>query len=334
MKTAPKFWWSKSRSFEALLLSPLGWVYGAISGRRMHQTPTYSSALPVICVGNFVVGGTGKTPFSLALAEFLKAAGHKPGFLLRGYGGREKGPVQVDLEKHLSNEVGDEALLLAQLGPTVVSSDRPAGARLLEELDIDVILMDDGFQNPALAKRLSFTLIDTETGFGNGKCIPAGPLRAPLEKQILKTDCLVLVGSSVLQSDVAQLANQFDGSVLNANICALPNPSLENQNLYAFAGIGRPEKFYRSLSDLGYRVVRTKSFPDHHQFTEADLMGLIEEAEQSKLRLVTTSKDHVRLKSLDKLSIQKMSETIEILEVKMQVENEDLLSQIVQKFYL
>lgn len=197
MKTAPDFWWKPGQTLASWLLSPAGWIYGLVSGRRMLKKPKAKSRLPVICVGNFVVGGTGKTPFAIELSYRLQEEGLRPGFLLRGYGGKAKGPLLVDASMHDADVVGDEALLLARYGPTVIAADRPSGARLAEQQPIDVLLMDDGFQNPALAKDLSLVLVDCSVGFGNGKCLPAGPLRAPAAKQIVKADCLVLVGEGM-----------------------------------------------------------------------------------------------------------------------------------------
>lgn len=174
---APDFWWTEERTWQSTLLSPLSSLYGHFAAKRFQYNPRYKAKKPVLCIGNFTAGGTGKTPFAIALNTLLKDAGHTPGFLLRGYGGTYKGPLLVEQSKYCAEEVGDEALLLARKGPTVICADRAAGAKLLEKQDISVIIMDDGYQNPSLHKDYSIVLLDAKTGIGNGKCIPAGPLR-------------------------------------------------------------------------------------------------------------------------------------------------------------
>ncbi|MDN3718347.1 tetraacyldisaccharide 4'-kinase [Roseibium salinum] len=244
MSTAPDYWWKPGFSLPALLLAPAAWIYGLVSGRRMLARPKAKCRLPVICIGNFVVGGTGKTPFAIELACRLQEEGYKPGFLLRGYGGRQKGPLLVDLAIHGAGDVGDEALLLARFGPTVVAANRPAGAALAETQPIDLLLMDDGFQNPSLAKDLSLALVDCTVGFGNGRCLPAGPLRAPPQKQILKADCLVLIGDGDAAEPAVHLAGRRALPILHAHLRPQPDEDLAGHRLYAFAGIGRPQKFF------------------------------------------------------------------------------------------
>lgn len=331
MRKAPDFWWKPGLSITALLLSPVGWLYGFISGRRMLARPRVRSSLPVVCIGNFVVGGTGKTPFSIELAYRLKEEGLRPGFLLRGYGGTEKGPVLVDPQEHDAAQVGDEALLLTQHGPTVVSADRPAGAGLAEKQPIDVLLMDDGFQNPHLARDLSLVLIDCSVGFGNGLCLPAGPLRAPARKQILKTDCLVLVGEGNAADEAVHLAGRKALPVLHAHLQPQVNDELEGRKLFAFAGIGRPAKFFASLKDLGYQVKRTREFPDHHAYSEADVRALLTEAEEDGLQLVTTSKDMVRLMTSDGELFHWIASSAAVLEIRMDIDDEDRLMGMIRE---
>jgi len=331
MSKSPDFWWQPQRSLLAVLLFPIGWLYGTISGRRMFTKPKFKSALPVICIGNFVVGGTGKTPFAIELAGLLREDGHKPGFLLRGYGGRERGPLQVDPSVHGANHVGDEALLLVQHGPVVVSSDRPAGAKLAEDLEIDVLLMDDGFQNPSLTKDLNLVLVDCATGFGNGFCVPAGPLRAPALKQIVKTDCLVLVGDGDAAEEAVHLAGRKGLPIVHAHARAQPNADLEGAKLFAFAGIGRPEKFFGSLKSLGYQVRKTREFGDHHQYTEADARALLTEAEKEGLQLVTTSKDMARLASASGELFHWIASSTEVLDVVMEIDDADRLLALIRE---
>ncbi|MET1413971.1 tetraacyldisaccharide 4'-kinase [Roseibium sp. HPY-6] len=328
---APEFWWQSSGSILSFLLAPAGWIYGLVSGRRMLSKPKAKSRLPVICIGNFVVGGTGKTPFAIELAHLLREEGHKPAFLLRGYGGREKGPLLVDPERHGSSDVGDEALLLAEHGPTIVSSDRAAGARRAENEPVDILLMDDGFQNPSLAKDLSVVLVDCATGFGNGFCIPAGPLRAPAHQQIVRTDCLVLVGDGEAANEAVHLAGRKGLPILHAHLRARANSNLEGVDLYAFAGIGRPQKFFASLKELGYRVKKTRAFSDHHHYTEADVSSLMTNAERDGLQLVTTSKDMVRLTTLNGELFRWASAKAEVLDVAMEIDAPERLIALIRE---
>ena len=331
MKTAPDFWWKTGFSLPALLLSPVGWIYGLVAGRRILKRPAYKSRLPVICIGNFVVGGTGKTPFAIELAYRLQEDGHNPGFLLRGYGGSAKGPLLVDAERHNADEVGDEALLLARYGPTVIAADRPSGAKLAEQQPIDVLIMDDGFQNPALAKDLSLVLVDCSTGFGNGRCLPAGPMRAPADKQMLKADCLILVGEGDAAEDAVHLAGRKGLPILHAHLKPQPNDNLLARRLFAFAGIGRPQKFFETLKGLGLEVRKTRAFPDHHCYSLADVKSLLTEAEEAGLTLVTTSKDMARLETSDGELFHWIASSTEVLDVRMEIDNEDRLAGLIKE---
>ncbi|WP_269583597.1 tetraacyldisaccharide 4'-kinase [Roseibium sp. Sym1] len=331
MKTAPDFWWTPEFSLASTLLAPAGWIYGQVAGRRMLKRPKSRSRLPVICVGNFVVGGAGKTPFAIELAYRLQEDGHRPGFLLRGYGGRLKGPVLVDSELHDAGEVGDEALLLARHGPTIVAADRPSGARLAEGQPIDVIIMDDGFQSPALAKDLALVLVDCATGFGNGRCLPAGPLRAPADRQVLKADCLILVGEGDAAEDAVHLAGRKGLPILHAHLIPQPNDDLSGKKLFAFAGIGRPQKFFGTLKSQGYEVRKTREFPDHHAYSQADIKALLTEAEEGGLQLVTTSKDMARLETSSGELFHWIASSTEVLDVRMEIDDEDRLSGLIKE---
>ncbi|MBN9669108.1 tetraacyldisaccharide 4'-kinase [Roseibium aggregatum] len=331
MSKAPDFWWKPGLTPAAVVLAPFAWLYGSISGRRMLSRPKARSTLPVICIGNFVVGGTGKTPFAIELAHRLEEEGHKPGFLLRGYGGREKGPLLVDPDVHGAADVGDEALMLAQFGPTVVSANRPSGADLAEKQPIDVLLMDDGFQNPALAKDLSLALVDCAAGFGNGLCVPAGPLRAPVRTQILKADCLVLVGDGKAADGAVHLASRRALPILHAHARPQPNEDLEGRKLFAFAGIGRPQKFFASLEGLGYDVRRTRAFADHHPYSEAEVRALLTEAEEDGLHLVTTSKDMTRLVTSNGELFHWIASSTSVLDIRMEIDDEDRLMGLIRE---
>jgi tetraacyldisaccharide 4'-kinase len=331
MKTAPDFWWKPGFSLFAMLLSPVARIYGRIAGRLMLKRPKYRSRLPVICIGNFVVGGTGKTPFAIELACRLQEDGHRPGFLLRGYGGTAKGPLLVDPDLHDADEVGDEALLLARQGPTVIAADRPSGARLAEQQPIDVLIMDDGFQNPALAKDLSLVLVDCNTGFGNGRCFPAGPLRAPADRQIVQADCLVLVGDGDAAEQAVHLAGRKGLPIVHAHLRPQFNDALAGSRLFAFAGIGRPQKFFASLKALGHEVRKTRAFPDHHAYSQADIKALLTEAEEAGLRLVTTSKDMVRLETSQGELFHWIASSAAVLDVRMDIDDEDRLAGLIKE---
>lgn len=329
MKTPPSFWWQPGLSPKALLLAPISLVYGFIAARRMRATAAYQSHLPVICIGNFTVGGTGKTPFALKLAELLKAAGHRPVFLLRGYGGTERGPVLVDPGHHTSGQIGDEAFLLAASAPTIVSADRAAGARLAETLDADLILMDDGFQNPALAKDLTLALVDAAVGVGNGFVLPAGPLRAPLSVQVRRADALVVVGEGDRADAVIHLAARRALPVLEARIVPQRTERFAGLRVFAYAGIGRPQKFFDSLRDLGADVREMMAFADHHSFTPAEAQDLITRAEAADLQLVTTSKDMARIAASEGEIFHWLARQSDVLDVSMEIKPEDRLMTLI-----
>lgn len=326
MWKAPEFWWRQKTGWQSVLLAVPSVIYGAISGSRMLQAEKTRLDIPVLCVGNFVVGGVGKTPFSMKLAALLKAQGHKPGFLLRGYGGREAGPLRVDPKLHDAEEVGDEALLLASLAPTVVAKDRAAGGHYAaSQADIDVLIMDDGFQNPALGKDLSLVLVDSQTGLGNGWCFPAGPMRAPLRQQLAKTDVLVIVGAGPNADEIAESVSGNGIPVLHAEVKPLANPTLKDKPLVAYAGIGRPQKFFASLAKEELDVVQTLSFADHHPYSEQDADNILAEAERLEAVLVTTSKDKARLLNSRSASCRQLARNSMVFEIAMDVQEEALL---------
>jgi tetraacyldisaccharide 4'-kinase len=288
---APLFWKDKTKLSTALL--PASQLYAFLAEfRRNHIKPTKFS-VPVICVGNVVAGGSGKTPVALALGELLKANNTNAHYLLRGYKGRLKGPLRVDPKKHTALDVGDEALLLAQTLPTWVSADRVEGAKAAIADGAELILMDDGFQNPALHKDISLLVIDGEYGFGNGRLIPAGPLREYPEAALKRAQAIVLMGEDrygILTSLPAHMP------VLRARIEPVLSPEeFKGIPVLAFAGIARPRKFYRTLKQLGCDVRRMVAYPDHYLFKPKDLTFLCEEAKKQEARLVTTAKDYVRL---------------------------------------
>ena len=279
----------------ARLLMPVSRIWGALAERRMLSGSTYRPPIPVVCVGNFVVGGAGKTPTAIALARLARSRSLKPGMLASGYGGQMRAPLLVDLAVHTADLVGDEALLLAAGAPTVVSRDRAAGARRLVEEKVDIIIMDDGFQNPALTLDLALVAVDAASGIGNGLTVPSGPLRLPLLPQMRRADALLVVGEGEAADPLIRAAARAARPVLRAHIKPTRSRDWRREPILAYAGIGRPEKFFVSLRAAGAPVAKTLSFADHYKYGEVDAAKLLHMAEREKLRLVTTEKDLVRL---------------------------------------
>jgi tetraacyldisaccharide 4'-kinase len=289
----PAFWWQHDTG---RLLSPLAGIYGAVAAARMRASGQ-SAGIPVICLGNLTVGGAGKTPAALTVARLLLAAHARPFFLSRGYGGRLVGPVQVDPAVHTAADVGDEPLLLARLAPTIVARDRVAGAQAARRGGATVIVMDDGFQNPALSKDLAILVVDSRRGIGNGRVIPAGPLRAPLETQIARAQAMIVVGPQESAASVVERARRHGLPVFHARL-ELDGAfvaALGGHKTLAFAGIGDPQKFFASLEEAGVAVAERTSFADHHRYTAAEAQALLARADAANLMLLTTEKDFVRL---------------------------------------
>ena len=280
---APDFW--RKRGPAAMLLAPLGALYGASVAFKARHARPFDPQIPVICVGNLTAGGSGKTPLAIALADMLRAKGHKPFFLTRGYGGSTSGPA-LATRGHSAAVMGDEALLLARTAPTIVARDRAAGARLAKDKGATVIIMDDGHQNFSLSKSLSLVVVDAGSGFGNGLQIPAGPLREPITQGLARADAVVLVGEGA--PDLAG----YRGPVLRAHLKADAG-AFAGKNVFAFAGIGRPQKFVASLQDGGAHVTGSCFFADHHPYTDGEIAQL--KAIAADAELVTTEKDFVRL---------------------------------------
>ena len=295
----PAFWW-QADSLPSALLAPLATVYGAIATWRLAR-PGRRPGIPVVCIGNLTVGGAGKTPTALTVARMLARAGERPVFLSRGYGGALAGPVVVDPARHRAREVGDEPLLLARTAPTVVARDRVKGAGIAG--GASVIVMDDGFHNPSLAKDFSVLVVDARRGVGNGRVIPAGPLRAPVDAQLARTHALVVVGASKGDCAVAEMARERDIPVLRASLRADSAfiAELAGRRVLAFAGIGDPQKFFATLAEAGVALAATRSFADHHRYTRAEAAALCEQAERDGLALVTTEKDLARLSGEEQL---------------------------------
>ncbi|WP_259780592.1 tetraacyldisaccharide 4'-kinase [Aestuariispira ectoiniformans] len=292
MAKAPEFWSASApQGPMPTLLSPLSALYAGIGSLRRKIKKPYKSRLPVICIGNLVAGGAGKTPTAIAIAKILQAGGDRPHILSRGYGGSLWGPVRVTSD-HKPKDVGDEPLLLARHAPVTVARNRVAGAKAIENTNANVIIMDDGFQNPGLHKDLSILVVDAGAGFGNGRVIPAGPLREPVDEGFRRADAIVLIGTGLKgQQDI----QGFTGPVVKAILSPDQGIIGWRQKVVAFAGIGRPEKFRETLQELRADIQGFHAFPDHHPYTEGDLALLLETAHSAGALLVTTEKDLVRV---------------------------------------
>lgn len=320
---APSFWW-RTDSLTATLLAPVGSVYGAVAARRMGR-PGEGVGIPVVCVGDLTLGGSGKTPAALAVARLLTERGRQPFFLTRGYGGRLAGPVAVEVKHHDSGDVGDEPLLLARAAPTIVARDRVAGARAAREAGADVIIMDDGFQNPSLAKDCSVLVVDGRRGIGNGLVFPAGPLRAPLDAQLARAQAMLVMGPAEGAARVITRAAQRGLTIFHGNL--VPDPAalheLARGPVLAFAGIGNPGKFFAMLTANGVEVRAQRGFPDHHRYTAAEAEALLVEAQREDLQLATTEKDFVRFAAAP--ALQRLAERTRPLPVTLMIEEQDAL---------
>ena len=297
----PAFWYRPS-SLTSRLLMPLGAVYGAVAARRLTREGI-DAGIPVLCVGNYHVGGAGKTPAVLALVNLLRDAGEAPIVLSRGYGGKLRGPIKVDPDRHEATDVGDEPLMMAQAVAVVVARDRVDGVALARSQGASVIVMDDGFQNPAIAKDASLIVIDGDRGLGNACVFPAGPLRAPLPPQLVRTDALIIVGDGSAADTVAAAIATQGGLVLRAHLTpsAASVAALRGRRVLAFAGIGDPPRFFRTLRASGVEVVVEKTYADHHPFSQNEIEALCTAANRDGLTLVTTEKDLARLRRGGKL---------------------------------
>lgn len=305
MMQAPDFWYSKGSSASAILLAPLAALYDAAGRLNRWMTTSMAAPMPVICVGNLVAGGAGKTPTAIALARLLTAEGHKVHMLTRGYGGRLSGPIAVDPAHHTAIDVGDEALLLARAAPTWIGADRRVIAHRAGDAGATVAIMDDGFQNPSLKKTVSLVVVDGEVGLGNGRVMPAGPLREDPVRALTRADAIIVMGEDRAGIGAALRAMMSRPLPLfAASLRATPAAhDLAGERVFAFAGIARPEKFFASLRAAGCDIVGMKAFPDHYSFRTSDLAALRSAARTAGAKLVTTEKDHVRLSGDDAADI-------------------------------
>ena len=296
MINTPEFWYKKDliSKFKTLLLLPFSIVWILLSLIKKNFVKRYKSHLKVICIGNLSIGGTGKTPFSIQTYKILEILGYKPVFLTRGYRGLTKGPILVN-KSHNHKDVGDEALLLSKVGTTIVSSNRCIGAKYIENLkkNYDIIIMDDGLQNYQLEQDIKLLLIDKKLLFGNGYCIPAGPLRQTITQGLKKIDAIIFTGDG----DIKDINLNFINNIQNFDTkLEIKNTFKTKQNNFlAFCALGNPIKFFNTLKKNNFKIVLTKSFPDHYEYKNKDINTLKEEADNRNLKLITTEKDYVKI---------------------------------------
>jgi tetraacyldisaccharide 4'-kinase len=287
---APEFW--AHQGLVPTLLAPLAALYEAAGAARRLLARPWRAPVPVVCIGNLVAGGAGKTPVALSLAGLLGERGQRPHIVMRGYGGSLAGPVRVDPARHGAHEVGDEALLLARAAPCFVSRDRVAGVRAAIAAGAKLVLLDDGFQNPSLIRDLSFVVVDGAYGFGNGKVMPAGPLRETVGRGLGRAQAVVIIGEDRCGSEAAAAGSL---PVLHAALVPQNADEFAGRKVLAFAGIGRPAKFYATLEALGAEIVARRDFPDHHRYRADEVSVLLAAARARGALAVTTAKDRVRL---------------------------------------
>lgn len=302
---APAFWAGglDPRSREAApltraLLVPASWAYLQVLRRKLATAVPQRAGIPVICIGNLTAGGAGKTPVAEAVRERISAMGLRAATLSRGHGGRERGPLKVDPNRDDYRRVGDEPLLLAASGEAWIGRDRPAAARAMVADGAQAIIMDDGHQNPSLHKDLTLIVIDAADPFGNGHILPRGPLREPVAGGLARADAVVLMGEGAVPPEVAACGKPVLRAVL------APSHPAPLVPLVAFAGIGRPQKFFDTLKAAGADLRDAVPFADHHPYTDTDIRLLDDLARRDGAMLITTSKDHVRLPARDRRRVQ------------------------------
>ncbi|MFT5486466.1 MAG: tetraacyldisaccharide 4'-kinase [Paracoccaceae bacterium] len=304
---APEFW--RHNGLLPVLLSPASAIWRHRAASRIRQASPQKVSVPVICIGNAVAGGAGKTPVAMSVADTLLRQGIKPHFLSRGYGGTTIEPTRVDPAHHSAHDVGDEPLLLARHAPTWVAHNRVAGAKIAVSAGAEIIVLDDGLQNPSLHKDISILVVDGGYGFGNRRVMPAGPLREDLNEVIARVDAVAIIGTDrhgieqSLQSRKPVLAARF--------VPRVEDDDLSGRAVLAFAGIGRPQKFFETLAGMGCDVVATRAFADHHPYTSDEVMRLLEDAAAAGAIAVTTEKDAVRLPAETRDIVRTLGVTLE-----------------------
>jgi tetraacyldisaccharide 4'-kinase len=321
----PAFWW-RDAGLASSLLTPFGKAYGEIAARRMAK-PGTQAGLPVICVGNFTLGGAGKTPTTMMLVTLLREAGETPFCLTRGYGGKVTRPRLVNADIDAASEVGDEALMLARVAPTVVGRNRVIGAALAKSRGASVVVMDDGLQNASLAKTLTIAVIDGRRGIGNACVFPAGPLRAPMAAQLKRCDALLVIGGDVRAHDVVAQAGARP--VLHGRLTpdAAAVTAMRGRKVLAFAGIGDPEKFFATVQQAGIDIGARRSFADHYRYSAEDAAELVKAAGHGGLTLLTTEKDRARMTGDPALAA--LAKEAHVLPVTLEVDELEVLRALV-----
>lgn len=329
MSEAPPFWWEKA-DWRAWALWPASYIYGRIARMRLDNARRVATPLPVLCVGNLTVGGAGKTPVAIALARAAREAGRKPGFLSRGYGGSVAAPVLVDADHDTARHVGDEPLLLAAHAPVAVTPDRAAGAALLAAQGCDFVIMDDGFQSARIAIDYALIVVDGKRGIGNGHVIPGGPMRAPLVDQLRHGDAVLVVGEGDGGNRIVRQAARAAKPVHHAHIQPVNGQDFAGKGYLAFAGIGDPEKFFDTVEQSGGWVSVTRSFADHHMYSDDDLADLLATASAASLEIATTAKDAARLRNGSALAAQ-MLQRARVLEIGIAFEEPSTPGRVIEK---
>ncbi len=306
----PKFFYNSS--FSSFFLKPFGFIFSLVTVFRRKIKTSYRSKFPVICCGNITLGGTGKTPTALWIGKNLKKQDKKIAYLTRGWKGTELGPLLVNPKKHTSFQVGDEALLLAKEALTIVSKNRKEGAKFAETLDIDILIMDDGFQNPSLYKDFTCLIFDGASGLGNASLFPAGPLRETLKSGLSLSNCALIIGKdrTKLKEKIQKIKENFP--IFEGTLEPMPNDIDKKEAYIAFAGIGFPEKFFSTLKKSNFCVLEKKYFSDHYSYTSSDLIKLTTLANSLKAKLITTEKDFVRLPNAYKKEVLFLPITLEM----------------------
>ncbi|NOX74016.1 MAG: tetraacyldisaccharide 4'-kinase [Alphaproteobacteria bacterium] len=311
----PAFWQNPAQQpgLFARALTPLSILWQKATARRLEKGPWHSVGVPVICIGNINIGGTGKTPMVIALAARLRDMGHKPHVVSRGYGGTLEGPVRVNERKHKAAQVGDEPLLLAAFCDTWVAKDRHKGALAAVVAGADVILLDDGFQNPTLAKDVSVVVVDAVAGFGNGRVVPAGPLRELVETGLARADAVLVIGGAKARARFKQRWPTGDLPLLEGALKSLPTGiDFQGLKVLAFAGIGHPEKFFATLKSLGAEIIQAEALADHQPLTDRLMARLESDAFFKGAQMVTTEKDATRLPEMYKLRVMTVPVRLEL----------------------
>ncbi|MGY6709433.1 MAG: tetraacyldisaccharide 4'-kinase [Rhizobiaceae bacterium] len=326
---APPFWWQKA-DWRAWALYPLSRIYGAAARHRLETAQRHPVAVPVLCVGNFTVGGAGKTPVAIALARQALRMNRKPGFLSRGYGGAVYAPHLVDVDTDTVRHVGDEPLVLGRTAPTVVAPNRAEGAELLITHGCDFIIMDDGFQSARVHIDHALIVVDALRGIGNGHTMPGGPMRASLVDQMRHVDAIVKIGDGDAADEVVRQAARAGRRIYQARTTPRMPSSFTDQPLLAFAGIGHPEKFFRTVEELGGRIATRRGFSDHHLYTDEEARDLLRTAERLGARLVTTAKDAVRLRHGSQ-ALAELAAAVTVIEIDTVFEHPDTPGTIIRE---